>query len=75
MSRQTQADLLIKTLAELRDAQCEREAARLRLECKAHAQRFIQAFRPELVDAGRPSDWIPQREQAAQAAMRPTRDE
>lgn len=69
MSRQTQADLLIKTLAEFRDAQCERDVARLRLECRAHAQRFIQAFRPELLDAGHPSDWISQSEQAAHAAL------
>jgi hypothetical protein len=52
MSVQSQAELLIKTLAELRDAECEREAARLRLQCKAHARRFILTFRPELIDGG-----------------------
>ena len=75
MSLQTQAEMLIRTLAELRDAECEKEAARLRQQCKAHARCFIETFRPELVDGGRASLWTPQRNQAAQAALEPARDE
>ena len=75
MSRETHAEMLIKTLQELRNAESERETARLRRECKAHAERFIKAFRPELDDSERPSEWTPRSTQAAEEAAMPAQDE
>jgi hypothetical protein len=75
MSRQTHAEMLIQTLAELRDAECELETARLRRRCKAHAERFIKAYRPELDADGRSSEWMPRSNEAAREAARPSHDE
>jgi hypothetical protein len=56
MPHHTQAEIFIKTLAEMRDEECERQAARLRLQHKAQASRFMKAFWTEIDDSLRPSE-------------------
>lgn len=44
MSHHTQAEVFIKALTEMRDEECERQAARQRLQHKAQAERFMKAL-------------------------------
>lgn len=54
MARQTQAEIFITTLSELRDDERERQRARLRLQHRAHAERFVQASLNKRDDGRRP---------------------
>ncbi len=60
MPHQTQAEMFIQTLAQMRDEDRERRKFRLRLEVKAHAERFMKAFRTNVNDSRHPSEWTPQ---------------
>lgn len=41
----TETENFIKTLAELRDEECELRKAELRLRIRMHARRFVEEFR------------------------------
>ncbi|WP_209427879.1 hypothetical protein [Pararhodobacter sp. SW119] len=57
MPQHTQAELFIKTLAELRDAERESRTTRLRDQHKVHAERFMKTFWAEVDDTMRLSEW------------------
>lgn len=56
MPQQTQTEMFIQTLAQMREEERERQKFRLRLEVKAHAERFMKAFRTNVNDSRRPSE-------------------
>lgn len=75
MLRQTQAEILIETLAELLNAERDRPTAVQRLRYKAHANRFMKTYRAEYGPSGRPWERTPQGERTTQVAERQIRDE
>ena len=60
MSQPTKAQIFISMLAELRDAERERQAARLRSQSHSQACRFMKVFWAEVDDSLRLSEWRPQ---------------
>jgi hypothetical protein len=48
MSRKTLADVFIKTLTEMWEADCESRLVRERLQSKVRTERFLGAFRAKL---------------------------
>lgn len=66
----TQAEMFIKTLTELRDDERALKKARLRVQLKAHLERFAQGFRSEVNDSRHTPDWSPRRNMAAQKPER-----
>lgn len=65
MPRETQAEVFIRTLTELLDAERERQKERLRRRHKAHAERFVKAFQARVGRSGHPSQWAGQGGQTA----------
>jgi len=59
MPRRTQAETFIQTLTELRDAERDRQKARVRRQLKSYVKRFILDFRIGYGEARRSSGWLP----------------
>lgn len=57
MTRDTQTETFIRTLADLRDAEREDHQARLDRQHMAHAEYFRKTFWAEIDDSQRLSDW------------------
>jgi hypothetical protein len=57
MPSPTQAQIFIKTLAELRDAERESRTAQLRDRQESQAAQFMQTFRAGFDDTMRLSEW------------------
>lgn len=74
MPQQTQAEMFIQTLTEMRDEEHERRKAGLNLDAKAHVQRFMKAFRTDPNASDRPSEWTLRNEQMAQTPVDRTQD-
>jgi hypothetical protein len=66
----TQAQVFIKTLTELRDDERALKKARLRMQLKAHLERFAQGFRSDFADSRQTPDWSPRSNMAAQKPER-----
>lgn len=67
MQPETQAQMFIRVLAQLVEHTRKRRYERLRVQHKAHAERYAQAWRAEDEDTRRPATWT-------QANMQVVRD-
>ncbi|MFN3823748.1 MAG: hypothetical protein ACK4RN_07200 [Pseudorhodobacter sp.] len=74
MSRDSQAQVFIKTLAEMLEDHREKRSLRLRHQFKAHAERFIQTFRTGLDGDLRPSAGALERRQTDRDMIGSRRD-
>lgn len=70
MNRQPQAEIFIKTLAEMRDEERACQMAELRLQNKADAERFAQGFWTRFDDSRPPSEWTLQAKHTAQFGVK-----
>lgn len=57
MLHETQAEMFMRVLSQLVENKRKSRDARLRMQHKAHAERYLQACRVEHDDTARPSKW------------------
>lgn len=59
MPTESQAELFIRTLSELRDDERETQRARIRMQIRDYVNRFVKEFRTDLKGSGSLADWTP----------------